>query len=119
MWSSRPTRCGATARRRGRDRDRGQALAGSLDAAPITVGARAGEGGRLFGSVTSADIVAAVLGPAGVEVDRRSVTLDEPIKELGEVEVPVRLHPDVVAARRRRRRADRRVRGPGWASPGG
>jgi large subunit ribosomal protein L9 len=64
-------------------------------AAPLTVEARAGEGGKLFGSVTSADIVAALLD-RGIEIDRRSVVLDDPIRELGEVELTVRLHPEVV-----------------------
>ena len=69
-----------------RDRSAAEELAGRLNAGPLTVGARAGEGGRLFGSVTT----------AGIEIDRRAVLLDDPIRELGEVEVPVRLHPEVV-----------------------
>ena len=81
--------------REARDRTAAQELAGRLSAAPLTVGARAGEGGKLFGSVTSADIVAALLD-RGIEIDRRSVVLDDPIRELGEVEVTVRLHPEVV-----------------------
>ncbi len=79
-----------------RDRTAAQELAGRLDTGPVTVTARAGEGGKLFGSVTSADIVAALLDRTGVEIDRRAVLLDDPIRELGEVEVSVRLHPEVV-----------------------
>jgi large subunit ribosomal protein L9 len=79
-----------------RDRTAAEELAGRLNTGPLTVGARAGEGGKLFGSVTSADIVAAVLAATGIEIDRRSVMLDDPIRELGEVEVPVRLHAEVV-----------------------
>jgi large subunit ribosomal protein L9 len=79
-----------------RDRTAAEELAGRLNTGPLTVGARAGEGGKLFGSVTSADIVAALLEATGIEIDRRSVMLDDPIRELGEVEVPVRLHPEVV-----------------------
>ena len=45
--------------------------------------------------MTSADIVAALLD-RGIEIDRRSVVLDDPIRELGEVEVTVRLHPEVI-----------------------
>jgi large subunit ribosomal protein L9 len=82
--------------REARDRSAAEELAGRLGAGSITVGARAGEGGRLFGSVTSADIVAAVLERTGVELDRRNVLLDDPIRELGDFEVSVRLHPDVV-----------------------
>jgi large subunit ribosomal protein L9 len=81
-----------------RDRAAAEDLAGRLGAATIRVGVRAGEGGRLFGSVTSADVADAVRAQAEIEVDRRSIELPEPIKELGAAEVPVRLHPDVTAA---------------------
>ncbi len=81
----------------GRDRDAATELAGRLEGRTIELKARAGEGGRLFGSVTAADIVAAVEAQTGVELDRRKLTLDEPLKELGEVAVPVRLHADVLA----------------------
>jgi large subunit ribosomal protein L9 len=80
-----------------RDRESAQELASRLTGAPIEVKARAGEGGKLFGSVTAADIVAAVHERAGVELDRRKVTLPEPIKALGSTEVPVQLHPEVTA----------------------
>ena len=62
---------------------------------PVQVTARAGEGGKLFGSVTAADIVAAVKDATGVELDRRKITLAEPLKALGPAEVPVQLHADV------------------------
>jgi large subunit ribosomal protein L9 len=78
-----------------RDRAAAQELAGRLTASPVVVKARAGEGGKLFGSVTSADIATAIEAASGVEVDRRKITLAEPIRELGDVEVPVRLHTDV------------------------
>jgi large subunit ribosomal protein L9 len=61
------------------------------------VHARAGEGGRLFGSVTAADVADAVRDQLGVEVDRRRVQHDEPLKELGDHEIGVRLHTDVDA----------------------
>ena len=57
----------------------------------------ASDTGKLFGSITAADIVAAVQAQLGVELDRRRLGLDEPLKELGTVELPVRLHADVVA----------------------
>lgn len=91
----------ATAMRRNRqvrdDRDKGaaQELATRLSASPIQVTARAGEGGKLFGSVTSADITAAVKDQTSVELDRRKVTLAEPLKALGLAEVDVQLHPEV------------------------
>ena len=78
-----------------RDREAAQALADQLTGQRIQLRARAGEGGRLFGSVTSADVVDAVRAQTGVELDRRKTQLAEPLKELGAVEVPVKLHSDV------------------------
>ena len=78
-----------------RDREAAQALADQLSGQRIQLRARAGEGGRLFGSVTSADVVDAVRAQTGVELDRRKTQLAEPLKELGAVEVPVKLHSDV------------------------
>lgn len=57
---------------------------------------RAGEEGKLFGSVTTMEI-GAKLAEAGVEVDRKKIQLDEPIKSLGDYEVPVRLDAGVIA----------------------
>lgn len=78
-----------------RDRADAQELAAKLTAQPISVVARAGEGGKLFGSITSADVAAAMAAQVAVELDRRTIALAEPLKELGTVEVPVRLHSDV------------------------
>jgi large subunit ribosomal protein L9 len=78
-----------------RDREGAQALAAQLTANRVQVTARAGEGGRLFGSVTNADIAAAIAAQTGVTVDRRSLQLDEPIKELGAFELSAKLHADV------------------------
>ena len=78
-----------------RDREAAQALADQLSGRRIELRARAGEGGRLFGSVTSADVADAVRAHTGVELDRRKTQLAEPLKELGAVEVPVKLHSDV------------------------
>lgn len=72
-----------------------QELATRLAAADITFAVQAGEEGKLFGSVTTADIVER-LGEAGFEVDRRKVDLSEPIRRLGEHEVSIRLHREVV-----------------------
>jgi len=83
-----------------RERAAAAELAEVLGSRRIEVGARAGEGGRLFGSVTTADIAEAVAVQLDVELDRRKVGLDEPIKELGDHEMPVRLHTDVEAVLR-------------------
>jgi len=72
-------------------------LASRISGRTIELNARAGEAGKLFGSVTSTDLAEAVLAQTGVEIDRHKIVLGEPIKELGEVEVAVRLHADVTA----------------------
>jgi large subunit ribosomal protein L9 len=81
--------------REARDREAAQALADQLTGRRIELRARAGEGGRLFGSVSATDVADAVRAQTGVEVDRRKTQLAEPLKELGTVEVPVKLHADV------------------------
>ncbi len=68
-----------------------------LEQLTIEIAARAGEGGKLFGSVTNIDIERA-LGGQGVSIDRRRILLAEPIKELGEFVVPVRVDADVEAS---------------------
>jgi len=80
-----------------RDRGAAEELASRLQSVKIEIGARAGEGGKLFGSVTSSDIADAVFAQSGIELDRRKIELAEPLKELGAAEVPVRLHPEVAA----------------------
>jgi large subunit ribosomal protein L9 len=80
-----------------REREAAEALAAQFANRTVEVKARAGAEGRLFGSITAADIAAAMLAQTGADVDRRKVSLDEPLKELGPVDVEVRLHPDVVA----------------------
>jgi large subunit ribosomal protein L9 len=83
------------AARDARAREAAEEIAGRLSGQRITIPARAGEGGKLFGSITVADVADAVAAAAAAEIDRKAITLGEPLKELGEVEVPVRLHPDV------------------------
>ncbi len=61
----------------------------------ITIAAKAGDGGRLFGSVSAADIVAAVDEQAGVTIEARALDLDAAIKELGEHMVMTKLHAEV------------------------
>ncbi len=62
----------------------------------VTIKAKVGEEGKLFGSVTAMDIVEAVKA-AGYQLDKRKIVLDEPIKRLGEYTVSVKLHADVTA----------------------
>jgi large subunit ribosomal protein L9 len=79
-----------------RDRKDAEARAKRVDGLQVTIRARAGEEGRLFGSVTNID-VERLLGEKGVEVDRRRIQLDEPIKQLGTFPVVILLGRDVRA----------------------
>jgi large subunit ribosomal protein L9 len=91
----------ATAMRRSRDvrdatdRAAAQEVATSLVPKVVTITARAGAEGKLFGSVTSHEIADAVAAQTGVELDRRQIHLDEPIKTLGTHLVPTKLHAEV------------------------
>jgi large subunit ribosomal protein L9 len=73
-----------------------QDIAGRLEKLSITISVEAGEEDRLFGSVTSADI-AEKINAQGFDVDKRRILLDEPLKQLGVYNVPVKLHGEVVA----------------------
>jgi large subunit ribosomal protein L9 len=68
--------------------------ASKIEGVSVTFNARAAEEGKLFGSITTADI-AEKLAEQGVEVDRKQILLDEPIKSLGVFSVPIRLHAEV------------------------
>ncbi len=76
------------------DREAAQTIATTLVPKVITITAKAGQEGKLFGSVTSADVVAAVREQTGIELDRRQVEA-EPIKSLGQHTVTAKLHRDV------------------------
>lgn len=68
-----------------------------LGATPVYISARAGEGGRLFGSVTNGDVARAIEDQLEEVVDRRNVMLDDPIRSLGTHQVEVKLHEQVTA----------------------
>jgi large subunit ribosomal protein L9 len=78
------------------DLEEAQQIKGRLEAEPVNVGVRAGEGGRLFGAVTVSDIAAA-LESIGTSVDKRRIEVGNPIKSLGAHDVTVRVHPEVSA----------------------
>ncbi len=73
-----------------------EAQAQAIEALTFAQSRQASDEGRLFGSVGRAD-VAAFLGQHGLEVERRRIALEEPLKALGEFSVPIRLHGDVTA----------------------
>jgi large subunit ribosomal protein L9 len=74
-----------------------EAMAAQLSGVDIEIARKVGETEALYGSVTSADIAEA-MAAKGFEIDRRKLTLREPIKKLGEFEIPLRLHTDVTVA---------------------
>lgn len=78
------------------DLEEAQQIKGRLEAEPVNVPVRAGEGGRLFGAVTVSDIATA-LEAAGGSVDKRRIEVGNPIKSLGAHQVTVRVHPEVTA----------------------
>lgn len=82
-------------RRDARDREAAEGVARQLVAAVIRLPVRAGPEGKLYGSVTAGDVVAAVAEQMRIELDRRRLNLEEPIRSLGVHEVPVKLHADV------------------------
>lgn len=71
-------------------------LAATIEKGSYTIRMKVGEGEKLFGSVTSHEILKALAGQ-GFELDKHAIMLDEPIKELGVFEVKVKVHPDVEA----------------------
>jgi large subunit ribosomal protein L9 len=79
--------------------DEARVVADKLAALDLRIGERAGEDGRLFGSVTSAEIADEIARATGgdLEVDRKDIHLDEPIRSLGTHKVRVKLHRDVDA----------------------
>jgi ribosomal protein L9 len=80
-----------------RDLGAAQEVAEQLGSLQVKLAMRAGQGGRLFGSVTSNDIVNAVKEAGGPELDRRKIEIGNPIKSVGRHKVSVRLHPEVSA----------------------
>ena len=83
-------------RKEAKQKGEAEDLAKLLTGVTVTIAQKAGENDQLFGSVTSKD-VADALAAKNFTIDRRKVQLDEPIKQLGEFKVPVRLHKDVTA----------------------
>jgi large subunit ribosomal protein L9 len=81
-------------RRAASEKGDAQALGQQVEAVTLSFTRKSGERDQLFGSVTSADI-ASELEHKGVQIDRRKIQLDEPLKHVGEFNVPVKLHKDV------------------------
>ncbi|MGI9007403.1 MAG: 50S ribosomal protein L9 [Streptosporangiaceae bacterium] len=87
----------ARAAREIRSADDAKAAAERLAGLRVRMQTRAGSGGRLFGSISTSDIAAAVKKAGGPELDRRKIEISNPIKTVGAHQVAVRLHPEVSA----------------------
>jgi len=79
------------------DLDTARSVKSRLEESPIQMTAKAGDGGRLFGAVTAAEVVSAVSDAGGPAVDKRRIEVGQPIKSVGSHQVTVRLHPEVAA----------------------
>ncbi|GBD08114.1 50S ribosomal protein L9 [Candidatus Thermoflexus japonica] len=87
----------AAEQRQIRQRSTAQEKAARLQGAAVTIRARAGQGDRLYGAITSQQIAEAIAQQLGVEVDRRRIELEAPIRTLGTHPVKVRLGPEITA----------------------
>ena len=88
----------ARASRSVRDHDHAEQIKGKLEAAPVDVKVRAGANGRLFGTVTPADLAEALAEVAGEQLDKRTIVVTNPIKSLGAHTIAVKLHDESTAS---------------------
>jgi large subunit ribosomal protein L9 len=88
----------AVVRREAKTRAEAEELAKLIEKVTLTFQAKAGEGDRLFGSITSADIADALAREKGITVDKRKIELPTPLKQLGNHSVAIKLHPEVTAS---------------------
>ena len=79
------------------DLEQARTVAAHLESLRVVIPAKAGKEGRLFGSITTPQIVDAVTRTGGTQIDRRRIHLDSPIKNVGTHQITVRLHPEVEA----------------------
>lgn len=77
--------------------DAAKSLATKIEEGTVTIKIKVGEGGKLFGAVATKEIAAAFKEQKGIELDKKKIVLDEPIKEIGTHTVKVKLHKDVQA----------------------
>jgi large subunit ribosomal protein L9 len=84
-------------RKKEKEKQDAQALAAKLNDIIVEVSTKTGEGGRLFGSITSKEIAEALKSKHGIELDKRKLEIKDPIKALGTFTVQVKIHPEVTA----------------------
>ena len=87
----------ARAERAEKEKEEAAGRVATLAASPVYISARAGEDGKLFGSVTKADVARAILDQLEQDIDRHLIRLDEPIRSLGTHSVEIHLHEEVNA----------------------
>ena len=87
----------ATNRRKEEELAEAKELAAKLNDKKVQIEVKVGENGKLFGSVTSKEVAEQIKEQLGYPVDRKKITLKEPIKALGNYNVPVKVHPKVIA----------------------
>jgi large subunit ribosomal protein L9 len=87
----------ATAKREAKERDEARELAETIDNKTVVVRLKVGAEDKVFGAITNEDIATALRLQHQVEVDRRKIDVKDPLKQLGEHQVPLRLHRDVTA----------------------
>lgn len=84
-------------RKKEKEKQDAQALATNLNGIIVEISTKTGEGGRLFGSITSKEIAEALKAKHGIELDKRKLEIKDPIKALGTFTVQVKIHPEVTA----------------------
>ena len=87
----------ATAKREAKERDEAQDMADLIDNKTVVVRLKVGAEDKVFGAITNDDVATALRLQHQVEVDRRKIDIKDPLKQLGEHQVPLRLHRDVTA----------------------
>ncbi len=87
----------AAAKRDAETLQEAQLLANTLNAVKLDFQVKAGTNDRLFGAITAADIASRLEKEHGINIDKRKIELDHPIKDLGQRGVPIKLHPEVTA----------------------
>ena len=85
------------AEKKAEEKAEAQALAEKINERSVNIKTKAGEGGRIFGSITSKDIADALADQHKLTVDKKKIQLDKPIKQTGELTVDIKLYPEVMA----------------------
>ncbi len=81
-----------------KEKDEAQVLADKIGQLQVTIVSKSGEGGRLFGSITSNDIAEALKEQHKISIDKKKIMLDSPIKQMGDFQVNIKLYYEVIAS---------------------